>query len=102
VAVIAAMGAIVLATRPVAADVDRGWAEVVLGTPLTRTRSLVAAILGQAVVLGALALAAPAGSSPAGDRRAGFDTVRLLATSVVFWVFACAIAGGTSFVGRSR
>jgi len=98
--VIAAMGAIVLATRPVAADVDRGWAEVVLGTPLTRTRSLVAAILGQAVVLGALALAAPAGVLAGGAIvGAGFDTVRLLATSVVFWLFACAIAGCTSFVG---
>jgi len=84
--VIAAMGAIVLATRPVAADVDRGWAEVVLGTPLTRTRSLVAAILGQAVVLGALALAAPAGVLAGGAIvGAGFDTVRLLATSVVFF-----------------
>ncbi len=54
--VVAALGAIILATRPVAADVERGWTEVVLGTPLTR------------------------------------------AASVVFWLFACAIAGVTSLV----
>jgi len=97
--VIAAMGAIILATRPVAADVERGWTEVVLGTPLTRTRSLAAAILAQAVVLAVVALAAPVGVLVGGAIvGAGFDAVPFLAASVVFWLFACAIAGGTSFV----
>ncbi len=97
--VIAAMGAIILATRPVAADVERGWTEIVLGTPLTRTRSLVAAIVSQAAVLAALALAAPAGVLVVGAIvGAGFDAVPFLASSVVLWLFACAIAGATSFV----
>lgn len=97
--VIAAMGAIILATRPVAADVERGWTEVVLGTPLTRTRSLVAAMGAQSLVLGVLALTAPVGVLVAGAIvGAGFDTVSFLAASVVFWLFACAIAGVASIV----
>ena len=97
--VIAAMGAIVLATRPLAADVERGWAEVVLGTPLTRSRALGAAILAQAIVLAVLAFAAAAGVVVVGALvGAGFDPARFFAASVVFWLFACAIAGVTSFV----
>jgi ABC-2 type transport system permease protein len=97
--VIAAMGAIILATRPVAADVERGWAEIVLGTPLTRTRSLVAAIFAQSLVLGALALATTAGVLVVGAVvGAGFDTGPFLAATVILWLFACAIAGVASFV----
>lgn len=97
--VVAAMGAIILATRPVAADVERGWTEVVLGTPLTRTRSLLAAIVAQSLVLGVLAVAAPAGVLIAGGLvGAGFETAPFLAASVIFWLFACAIAGVTSLV----
>jgi ABC-2 type transport system permease protein len=97
--VIAAMGAIILATRPVAADVERGWSEIVLSTPLTRTRNVVAAIVAQSLVLGALALATTTGVLVVGAMvGAGFDTVPFLAASVVFWLFACAIAGVTSFV----
>ncbi len=97
--VIAAMGAIILATRPVAADVERGWTEVVLGTPLTRTASLGAAILAQAIVLALLSVAAAAGVVVVGAFvGAGFDAARFLAASVIFWLFACAIAGATSLV----
>jgi ABC-2 type transport system permease protein len=97
--VIAAMGAIILATRPVAADVERGWTEVVLGTPLTRTRSVAAAIAAQALVLGVLALTAPVGVLVVGAIvGAGFDAIPFLAAAVIFWLFACAIAGVTSFV----
>jgi ABC-2 type transport system permease protein len=97
--VIAAVAAILLATRPVAADVERGWTEVVLGTPLTRTASLCAAILAQAIVLALLAAATAAGVLVVGALvGAGFDTARFLAGSVIFWLFACAIAGVTSFV----
>lgn len=97
--IIAAVGAIVLATRPVAADVERGWSEVILGTPLTRTRALASSILSQAVLLAILAVAAPAGVIVGGAMvGVGFDVLRFLAASVVFWLFACAIAGATSFV----
>jgi ABC-type transport system involved in multi-copper enzyme maturation permease subunit len=98
--VIAAMGAIILATRPVAADVERGWTEIVLGTPQTRTRSLGAAILAQAILLALLAVAAPAGVLVVGALvGAGFDPGPFLAASVIFWLFACAIAGVASLVG---
>ncbi len=97
--VIAAMGAILLATRPTAADVERGWAEIVLATPLTRPRSMVAAIASQAVVLAALALAAPVSVLVGGAIvGAGFDAGPFLASAVIFWLFACAIAGVTSLV----
>ncbi|MCU0478650.1 MAG: ABC transporter permease subunit [Chloroflexi bacterium] len=97
--VIAAMGAIILATRPVAADVERGWTEITLGTPLTRTRSLAASIVAQAAVLAALALAAPASVLIGGAIvGAGFEVAPFLASAVVFWLFACAIAGVTSLV----
>ncbi len=98
--VIAAIGAIILATRPVAADVERGWSEIVLGTPLTRIRSLAASIGSQATVLAVLALAAPGGVLAGGlVVGAGFEAGPFLASSVVFWLFACAIAGVTSLVG---
>lgn len=97
--VIAAAGAIILATRPVAADVERGWAEIVLGTPLTRTRSLGAAILSQAIVLALVAVATAAGVLVVGALvGAAFDAVRFLVASVIFWLFACAIAGVASLV----
>ena len=70
-----------------------------LGTPLTRTRALVAAIPGAGD---------RAGPARGGDGRwrprrgplvgAEFDVVRFLAASVIFWLFGCAIAGVTSFV----
>jgi ABC-2 type transport system permease protein len=98
--VVAAIGAIILATRPVAADVDRGWAEVALGTPLSRWRFLGAAIASQALVLAALALATVVGVLGVGVLvGAGFDAGRFLAASVVMWLFGCAVAGVTSLLG---
>jgi hypothetical protein len=73
--VVAAIAAIVLATRPTAADAERGWSDLPLATPLTRVDYLGAAILG-----------------------AGFDAARFLAAGIVLWLFACAIAGVTSLV----
>jgi len=98
--VVAAMSAILFATRPVAADVERGWSEMTLGTPLTRTRCLVAAILSQALVLGVLAVATVGGVLMAGGMvGAGFDGTRFLAGGAILWLFACAIAGVASVVG---
>jgi ABC-2 type transport system permease protein len=97
--IVAAMGAIVLATRPTAADAERGWADLPLGTPLTRDRYLGAAILGQVVVLAALALVTVGGVLTVGTLvGAGFDVTRFLAAGAVLWLFACAIAGVTSLV----
>lgn len=97
--VVAAIAGIVLATRPTAADAERGWADLPLATPLNRVDYLGAAILGQVVVLAALALVAVAGVIAVGELvGAGFDVGRFLAAGVVLWLFGCAIAGVTSLV----
>ena len=95
--VVAAIAAIILATRPTAADAERGWADLPLSTPLTRVAYLGAAILGQAVILAALALVAVGGVLAVGGIvGAGFDAARFLAAGMVLWLFACAIAGVAS------
>ena len=97
--IVAAIGAIFLATRPTAADAERGWADLPLATPLTRDRYLGAAILGQVVVLAGLALVTVGGVLAVGTLvGAGFDAARFLAAGIVLWLFACAIAGVTSLV----
>jgi ABC-2 type transport system permease protein len=98
--VVAAIVAIILATRPVAADVERGWADVALATPLTRLRYLAAAFAAQALVLGLLALATVAGVLVVGALvGAAFDAGRFSAAAVVMWLFGCAVAGVTSLAG---
>jgi ABC-2 type transport system permease protein len=97
--IVAAIAAIIMATRPLAADVERGWAEIALGTPLTRGRLLVASIASQALVLAMLAVASVAGVlliSPLVG--AAFDAGRFAAAAVIMWLFGCAIAGITSLV----
>jgi ABC-2 type transport system permease protein len=97
--VVAAIAAIILATRPIAADVERGWADVALGTPLTRGRLLAAAIASQALVLALLAVATAAGVLVVGRLvGADFDAVRFGEAAVVLWLFGCAVAGVTSLV----
>lgn len=97
--VVAAIGAIVLATRPAAADAERGWSDLPLGTPLTRGTYLGAAILGQLVILAVLAFVTVGGVLAVGALvGAGFDATRFLAAGAVLWLFACAMAGVTSLV----
>ena len=97
--VVAAIAAIVLATRPTGSDAERGWADVSLATPLTRRRYLGAAIMGQLLVLGALALVTVLGVLGVGTLvGAGFDSGRFLAAAAVMWLFGCAIAGVASLV----
>jgi ABC-2 type transport system permease protein len=100
--VIAAIAAIIMATRPLAADVERGWADIALGTPLTRWRLLVAAIASQALVLAMLAVATVAGVLLVGPLvGADFDAGRFAAAGVVMWLFGCAVAGVTSLVAAA-
>ncbi len=97
--IVAAIIAIILATRPLAADVERGWAEIALGTPLTRARLLGAAIVSQALLLAALAVATVGGVLLVGVLvGAHFDAGRFAAATVVLWLFGCAVAGVTSLV----
>lgn len=98
--IVAAIAAIILATRPVAVDVERGWSDVVLGTPLGRVRSLGASILSQALLLAVLA-AATVGSLLVMGGLVGvaFDAGRFAVAAVVLWLFGCAVAGVTSLLG---
>jgi len=98
--VVAAIAAIILATRPIASDVERGWTDVALGTPLSRGRLLAAAVASQALVLAVLAVATVAGVLVIGRLvGADFDVGRFAAAAVVLWLFGCAVAGVTSLVG---
>ena len=97
--VVGAIAAIALATRPTAADAERGWADLSLATPLTRGRYLGAGILGQLVVLAVLAIVTVGGVLGVGTLvGAGFDAGRFLAAGAVLWLFGCAMAGVTSLV----
>ena len=98
--VVAAIAAIILATRPVAADVERGWADVALGTPLTRGRYLGAAFVAQALVLALLAVATVGSVIVIGVLvGVAFDVGRFAAATVLMWLFGCAVAGVTSLCG---
>ncbi len=95
----AGVAAIALATRPVAADLDRGYLELTLATPLSRARLLAVAIVGQ---LGALVLLAVVmvGAVLLGGAivGAGFDAERFALAIPVEIAFGLAIAGPTTLL----
>lgn len=77
--ILAAIAGAISATRPVAADLDRGFLELVVATPLPRWRYLAVSILGQAVLIILLALATLGGVIIVGALvGAGFDAGRIL------------------------
>ncbi len=90
---VGAIAAIVLGTR-VAADVDRGFADVVLSTPLARARYLAGSIAMQAVAL-ALLSAVMIGAVIVGDLLIApdFPTANLVLAGVHAFAFGAAIAG---------
>ena len=95
--VLAALGAILLATRPVAADLERGFVELPLSTRVARTRYLGLTIVTHAVALVVMAVATIAGFLVAGLLvGAGFDNGRLLVVIVPAAALAFAIHGVTS------
>jgi ABC-2 type transport system permease protein len=95
--VAAAMVGIVLASRPVAADLDRGYLELTLATPVSRTRLLTVAIAGQVAAISVLAVVM-IGSVLAGGAavNAGFDAGRFLLPLPTTIAFGAAIAGPTT------
>jgi ABC-2 type transport system permease protein len=98
--VVAAIGAILLATRSTAADVDRGWAEASLAAPVSRIRYLSLAIGVQAVAMAILAATMIAGVLAVGWLvDAGFDAPRFALAGVLGFVYACAIAAVTTLLG---
>ncbi|OGN84429.1 MAG: hypothetical protein A2X23_11490 [Chloroflexi bacterium GWC2_73_18] len=98
--IVAAIAAIVLATRVSAADTDRGWIELPLATPLSRTRYLLIAIAVQAIALALLAVAAVAAVVGVGAiSGAGFDAGRFFLVTPLAFAFACTIAAVTTLLG---
>jgi ABC-2 family transporter protein len=92
--IIAAAAGIMIGTRAVAADLDRGFLDLPLATRISRTRYLAASIWGQVVVMALLALAAVAGLWTVGRLvGADFDLGRFMLAGVLAFAFGCAIAG---------
>ena len=97
--ILAALAAVMLATRPVAVDLEHGFLELPLSTSLSRTHYLLASVASQALSLGILAFIAVLGFWAAATAvGAPYDLDRMLIVAVLAWAFACAIAGVTSLV----
>jgi ABC-2 type transport system permease protein len=92
--ILAAIVGILAATRPVAADLDRGFLELVISTPMSRRRYLAIAILGQLVVIVVIAIATIAGVLLLGAAAgAAFDAGRFVMVIPLATAFGCAVAG---------
>jgi ABC-2 type transport system permease protein len=97
--ILAAIAAIVLATRPVAADHDRGFLDLPLSTPIARVPYLGSAIVVQVLVMVVLAVAMILGAIVVGALvDAGFDAARLALVIPSSVAFGCAIAGVASLL----
>lgn len=94
--ILSAVAAIVLATRPVAVDLERGFLELALSTPFSRTRYLLSAVGVQAVAMAALAFVTVFGFTVAATLAgAPYDMTRMLLVAALAWAFGCAVAGAT-------
>jgi ABC-type transport system involved in multi-copper enzyme maturation permease subunit len=97
--IMAAIAALLIGTRAVAADLERGFLDLPLSTRLSRTRYLAASIAGQALVMAVLAVATTAGVWVVGRLvDAQFDLVNFGLAAVLSWLFGCAIAGVTTLL----
>lgn len=97
--IVAAIGAILVATRALAADQERGFLELSLAAPMSRSRYLLSAIGGQIVILAALAVAT-VGSIAVVLPIVGvsIDPVRYLLVAALAFAFACVIAAATTLL----
>lgn len=92
--VISALIGILVATRPVGADLERGFLELVVSSPLPRRAYLLVSIVGQLLVTTFVAVATVAGVIVLGVVvGAGFDAGQFLLAAVPMAAFAWAIAG---------
>jgi ABC-2 type transport system permease protein len=97
--ILATVAGIVLATRPVAADLDRGFLEVPISTRLSRVRYLACAIGGQLVAMAVLAAATVAGVFLVGRLfDAPFDGGRFALAGLLAFGFGCPIAAVTTLL----
>lgn len=96
--IMAAATAMLLGTR-VAADLDRGFLDLPLATPVSRVRYLAASVVGQALVMAILAVAIVWGIWLVGTLvGANFDASRWGLATVFTFAFGCAVAGPTTLL----
>ena len=97
--IVAGMVAIILATRPVGADLERGFLELAISTRLSRVRYLAMAIVAQVAAM-ALVAAATIGSLLLVGWLVGapFDTGRFAAAGIHACAFGLAIAAVTTLI----
>ena len=97
--VIAAATSMLIGTRAVAADLDRGFLDLPLSTRITRVGYLASSILGQVSVMALLAACAVLGLwITARLVGADFDLGRFGLAGVLCFAFGCAIAGPTTLL----
>lgn len=98
--IVAAIAGTVAGTRTVAADLDRGFLELILATRMPRLRYLLISIAGQALVMLALAAASVGGVVLVGAFvGAAFDVSRFLLAVPLLFAFGCAVAAVATLVG---
>jgi ABC-2 type transport system permease protein len=96
--IMAAVLALLLGTR-VAVDLDRGFLDLPLATPVSRLWYLGASIASQAFAMAVLALATVGGLwLTARLIGVDFDLGRFAAAGVLSWLFGCAIAAVTTLL----
>jgi ABC-2 type transport system permease protein len=97
--IIATAAALLLGTRAVAADLDSGFLDLPLATPLSRVRYLATNVMAQVVVLAVLAATAVLGIwLTAAATGNVFDLGGYAAAGLLAFAFACAIAGPTTLL----
>jgi len=97
--IIAVAAALLLGTRAVAVDLDRGFLDLPLATPLSRARYLGANIVAQAAVMAVLAIAAVLGLWLAAAATGNvFDLGGFALAGLLSFSFGCAIAGPTTLL----
>jgi ABC-2 type transport system permease protein len=98
--ILAAIAGILAGTRPTAADLDRGFLELPLATPISRVRYLATAIVGQLVLMFVLAATLVGAVLVAGwVVGAGFDAARFALVIPLAAAFGWAIAGVATLMG---
>ena len=97
--IISAAAGLIIGTRAVAADLDRGFLDLPLSTRLSRARYLASSIWGQVVVIAVLALVTVLGLWGSGVAvGAEFNLGRFLVAGTLSFAFGCAIAGATTLL----
>ena len=96
---LAAIAGILIPTRTVAADLERGFLELPLSTPISRPRYLISAIAVQAIVMAVLTISM-IGPILVVAPLAGvhLDPARFVVVGLLAFILGCAIAAATTLV----